>query len=142
MRKIIFRGKRVDTEEWTTGSFIVTNCGHTGIATFTKYNGAIECIIDEVIPETLGQFTGLYDRDGKKIYEGDIVEWYYTPEMKSSPFVVEFQHGAFGYVYCGEFHSFEGNKNFDFRLFDTDKRFTLIGNIYDNPELLNYDIGK
>ena len=138
-REIKFRGKVVHNDPmtnpddgWVYG-FYYQDLDKGEIKHYIK-----SCPMDwEVIHETVGQFTGLWDRHGNEIYEGDIVEWYYTPETKSTPFIVEFQHGAFGYVYCGEFHSFEGNGNFDFRLFDTDKRFTLIGNIHDNPELLN-----
>lgn len=90
----------------------------------------------EVIPETIGQYTGLKDKNGKEIYEGDILTWSQNGII-SSPLVVEFKHGAFGYTYSeGSFIALAGNSNFAFNPFDNDKRFQIIGNIYDNPELI------
>lgn len=83
-------------------------------------------------PGTVGQFTGLYDKDGNEIYEWDIL----GRKDGGALLKVEFRHGAFGYEYCGEFHSWAGNHNFTFNPFDTDVDFAIIGNIYDNPELL------
>ena len=82
--------------------------------------------------DTVGQFTGLYDKDGKEIYEGDIL----SRKDGGALLTVEFRHGAFGYEYCGEFHAWAGNHNFTFNPFDTDVDFAIIGNIHDNPELL------
>lgn len=88
-----------------------------------------------VIPDTVGQFTGLTDKNGKEIYEGDILIWGEN-EYKSKPLIVCFKHGSFGYIYCDWFHSFAGNRNFTFNPLNTDVRFEIIGNIHDNPELL------
>ena len=125
MRTIKFRGKRVNRREWvySTESFVQTDEG----ICMGLYNEE-----KDVIPDTVGQFTGLYDKDGREIYEGDIL----SRKDGGALLTVEFRHGAFGYEYCGEFHSWAGNHNFTFNPFDTDADFAIIGNIHDNPELL------
>ena len=64
MREILFRGKRTDNGKWTEG-FLVDLC-HIG--------NWVLC--EPIHPETVGQFTGLTDKNGRKIFEGDILRYY------------------------------------------------------------------
>ena len=131
MRIIKFRGKDIETGEWVYGHFFQRMGHYPAIVEQRLYNGKVMYFITAVSDETVSQFTGLLDKNGEEIYEGDI--------LRISEFanvVCEFRYGAFGYIYCNEFHPFAGNTNYTFNPKNTDKEFEVIGNIYDNPELL------
>lgn len=125
MRTIKFRGKDSHSGEWFYGNLFVEDArGRTHISTLER--GCFRIDID-----TIGQFTGLYDKNGKEIYEGDII--LYGGSIQHE---VVFRHGAFGYLlYGGEFVSYAGNTNFTFNPLNRSKEHEVIGNIYDNPEL-------
>lgn len=130
MRTIKFRAKDFDGV-WHYGSLVYSNILDAKIYSQTV-KGSLK-ITDWlfVTPDTIGQFTGLYDKNGKEIYEGDIILY-----RGSIQHEVVFRHGAFGYLlYGGEFISCAGNTNFTFNPLNRSKEHEVIGNIYDNPEL-------
>lgn len=99
MREILFRGKRIDNGEWVEG-YLIQKGGETFIECYPYCTGKIHetswlefCFggFIEVIPETVGQFTGLTDKNGKKIFEGDII---FDPELKENH-IVMFDEGGF-----------------------------------------------
>lgn len=126
MRTIKLRGKDRRTGKWFYGKLNVKDIyGRTHICTPER-----SCL--DIDPETVGQFTGLYDKNGKGIYEGDIV--LYGGSIQHE---VVFRYGALDYlIYGGEFISYAGNTNFTFNPHNRSKKYEVIGNIHDNPELL------
>ena len=140
MREILFRGKRCDNGEWVHGYYIRAEhhwhkhgihkdwivCGasaHGGwFALHNKY---------AVKDETVGQYTGLKDKNGKMIWEGDVIKWDYTcNEGKSHQVRYDVSSACF-------VASREHNGNIIDTVFYNDGQHAeVIGNIHDNPELL------
>lgn len=126
MRTIKFRGKRVNRREWvySTESFVQTDEG----ICMGLYNEE-----KDVIPDTVGQFTGLYDKDGKEIYEGDIIGCH-NPDIKHLIFYDE-KEARFKAALNGDINNdFVGVCGLDDSRWNASKK--VIGNIHDNPELL------
>lgn len=106
MREIKFRGKSKKDNEWCYGTYMFNNpfrlrpfrvihkivCWQTG-----NWRRMGIWVTEEVIPETIGQYTGLKDKNEKEIYEGDIILW------NNKKYVVKFQNGMF-YASVEEFN--------------------------------------
>ena len=138
MRDIIFKGKRKDNSEWVEGylfddGMVDSKRMFIGSLVITEHKGLGEDVWDmghafyEVLPDTIGQYTGLTDKNGKKVFEGDI--FVYDNE---TTYLVKWD-----YEYCGfyaeaveEYNDYDVLGNFYSSLCEA------IGNIHDNPELL------
>lgn len=122
MREILFRSKRVDNGEWIYGDLLQT-----------KYNdGRIYCDMIEqtptagickVTPSTVGQYTGLTDKNGNKIFEGDIVQCYGGERCQ-------------GYWEYNDKLTIDMSNPQTMMFLNETENKKIIGNIHDNPELL------
>lgn len=132
MRKILFRGKRVDNGEWVYGDLLRMH-GVPYIYPDPAPNGWNDY---EVIPDTVGQFTGLLDKNGKEIYEGDVLSVLYNLSLERENVCVVY--GGAGEHTPGFYFSDDGTTDpyhtWDFRDFVNDVE--VIGNIHNNPELM------
>lgn len=152
MRIIKFRGKTLN-KKWVYGDLLhytnrfESNEEHNGCIIVTEYKSKSDNSFKIVIPETVGQFTGLHDKNGKEIYEGDIVK---NKEV-----------GGYGLEYIGIVIYYEEYCRFGIDTTTTNKftkrvlfadgecsfndghctikyhnEYEVLGNIFDNPELL------
>ena len=140
MREILFRGKRCDNGEWVQGYYIRAEhhwhkhgIHKDWIVCGASANGGWFALHNKyaVKDETVGQYTGLKDKNGKMIWEGDVIKWDYTcNEGKSHQ--VRYDVGSACFV-----ASREHNGNIIDTVFYNDGQHAeVIGNIHDNPELL------
>ena len=132
MREILFRGKRTDTREWVEGYYEFGYDSETETPTHYMWvlNHTEKCgEIFTVIPETVGQFTGLTDCNGKRIFEGDIClcDRNINRHIDKKGFIVEFEPLR-GWI--GE--SKDGWSEIEGSAWEWAE---VIGNIHDNPEL-------
>ena len=138
MREILFRGKRKDNGKWVEGYYCPCcfgwfPCRHAIIPKEDMDDGHWHG--EEIIPETIGQYTGLTDKKGTKIFEGDIItaqvyEREYEDEYLSNT-PIQVTYG------CGYFYPFHLEGCWRSGVSDIE----VIGNIHDNPELLK-ELGK
>lgn len=150
MREILFRGKRVDDGKWIFGSFCMDAleqynglCGVDGfIRLYDKEKGKMQSY--EVERDTVGQFTGLLDKNGKRIFEGDL----FRDESEDLTAVVIFKDGCFrlewhgmtgawtesGFDECGGGYGITECESVDYWYVHD---MEVIGNIHDNQGLEN-----
>lgn len=123
MREILFRGKRIDSGEWVEGYYVPIGEYHyilTGRLELVPYIGFEHFLVN---PETVGRFSGLTDRNGTKIFEGDIIRYGQRGE-------VEYNSGSAQFTLNFTNSTYEGFDKIPFC--DCE----VLGNIYDNPELM------
>ena len=130
MREILFRGKQEDNGEWVEGyyspyCFGWFPCRPAIIPKEDMDNGHWHS--EEIDPETIGQYTGLTDKNGKKIFEGDIVHFKTT--------AYHFKNCRIKYQSCYVRYCAIDNKGYEYPM-DEAFEYEVIGNIHDNPELL------
>lgn len=147
MREIIFRGKRKDDGEWIEGYYAIQS-NYACFQSELKYTSFIikDEFMDwglgrlaeyEVIPETVGQYTGLTDKNGKKIFDGDIIKTH-----GNDSYVIRYgEYIPRNYClarYCDKptigFYAYDGERCF--QLSTNSRCYEVIGNIHDNPELM------
>ena len=124
MREILFRGKRADNGQWVNGFYAHELQGGHFISADEGawYDGPMLSYV-EVIPETVGQYTGFDDKNGVKIFEGDTIhsgEVIGNVVYKDGAFMIRRTNGS------GEYKMIIARQ----------AKFEIIGTIHDNPELL------
>lgn len=132
MREILFAGKEKDTNEWAVGFFV----SHEDEAYIFEpsqvrrgidFGGYLDCCqMTEVRPETVCQFSGLHDKNGRKIFEGDIVKGRSFIHIDRTIYQVVYEQNGFYY------HDEDGVDWHPANIDDAE----IVGNIYDNPELM------
>lgn len=122
MREILFRGKDI-AGNWHYGVPLIFTDDYVCMTAPHTYNKA-------VIPETVGQYTGLKDKNGKKIFEGDIVNVNTKRDETHSMY-----QGRHLIIRFDEYHRFVASGRLEYPLCNH-YEWEITSNIYDNPELL------
>lgn len=125
IREITFRGKRVDNDEWVVGDLIHRQIWKRSLTIIRVSDDGFDHYEEyEVIPETVGQFTGLTDKNGNKIFEGDIVKYAHPAFAKPLVGIISWEQSETGFVLRNE-------KPFYYWLAYTNELYEIIGNIHD-----------
>ena len=150
MREILYRGKRVDNGEWVYGAYYKQEYvygdkkeAHCIITTSDVLSNDLWLDYEEVIPETVGQFTGLTDKNGKKIFEGDILECKRIDDGITVRVLIcigkyvdynsdDKNIGVYALLNDGATVGVND-------IFEHQDMFEVIGNMHDNPELLEVE---
>lgn len=139
MREILFRGKRKDNGEWVYGYLAAydlicpgyPNDASNALGEYygdTPYTGFVE--VDE---ETVGQFTGLLDKNGRRVFEGDILS---QTDVHNNHYVRVVKYEMSCGSCCTQVIGFGASGELSLDFIQLNEPFEVIGNIHDNPELL------
>lgn len=159
MREILFRGKRTDNDEWVSGYYVCkkrpyfkdkgVNLEHLICRNLEIENGDCKQFVDTIMtahlvdPETIGQYTGLTDKNGKKIFEGDIIN--VTPDVTNRLMDVRWNDETLSWELTdvgtpafGINHIFN---TIDLAELEVESCYGeripfIVGNVYDNPEMM------
>lgn len=130
MREIEFRGLRLDGKEWIYGYYFLTKTGEAVMfqSDYRSLDGIFPVQVTRVQEDTIGQFTGILDKFGNKIFEGDIISF------EDDPVDVVTWNQEFC---CWTYFTFEGFvSDSDQIRKDESKHYIIHGNIHQNQELL------
>ena len=123
MREVLFRGKRTDNGEWITDSETWIRDGDGIWLSDENLN------VVQVFPDTIGQFTGLTDKNGVRIFEGDIVRY----DVNYHDMVISYDVENWGgWLYEDMDDNMQAYSIYEFCL----KDIAVVGNIHDNPDIL------
>ena len=146
-RKIKFRGKEIDTGKWVYGGLFKEpappQCFEKTLEDkywivypnpryMPDWNLPYEMVRTDIEKETIGQYTGLKDKNGKEIYEGDVVAMQFQRACKRKKAVIKYIDKYAGFVLTETLKEKENTSLGDYQM----ENVEVIGNIYDNPELL------
>lgn len=131
MREILFKGKRKDNGKWVEGYYVKKYdlLGKRHLILYVDNYVRWECV--EIVPETLCQFTGLCDKNGKKIWENDILMAHLDESYPEDAAYETVEWNVAGWVA----HETGSTDREYIDKFDLE-HYEVVGNIFDNPELL------
>lgn len=144
MREILFRGKRVDNGEWVQGFYVCkkrpyfkdkgVNLEHIICDNVEVEDGNYKQFVDTIMttyivdPETIGQYTGLTDKNGRKIFEGDIVIFDYI-DYEDERGVVQWDSDIAKFIITFSTFAIDFDNVYG-------RELEVVGNVYDNPEMM------
>ena len=142
MRQIKFRGKRVDNGKWVYGNLVnCSDCIYIVYEAFADdYRWGFENVFIPIDHATVGQFTGLIDKNGKEIWEGDILFCHEYDSSDCGHMIVQtFKNAVVGFGSGSYYYYPKGNMKMPHQLLMYAYEPEIIGNIHDNPELLEVE---
>ena len=141
MREILFRGKRTDNDEWVYGWLGSLHCSNSQTKEiesvyFTEISEGFDCRLNVIVDyKTVGQYTGLTDKNGVRIFEGDICRFKRFNDVHVGKIVFNVTTASFVMWYQSIVGAY-GEKATHKMLLSVCDVIEVIGNIHDNPEIL------